>query len=443
MSDREPPAKPVKVVDRLGFRFTEYPEDHDFGLGRRAEIFTQLIFLATGAALLGTLILGILTPVSVKAPISGQIAPQRVHRVFPEVRGPIIELRVRKGDVVAKGDTLAVLRVEDYAARLADLEFQKSQAERKLAQLTEDFASRIEQLDFQIRQAGLSAGEVGTSGEESRAERERQQAVAEKELKQAELMLADAEKKVRNNQTLFERGLIARDQLDESRTQREMAAADVAIKQKGLEAARATLVAGRRQDVLGNAKAVEEQRRLRSQRAAVEAERDIELATAEHEVADLGRRIQLGRTELDRAAVVSPAAGAVVTEPAAAGETVSPDAPLTEVANLDHLVLVAYVPEIYRKRILVGQQAVIKIPTYKDYEFRGTVLWISPAAQIVQAQNMYEVRLDVLPPAHPPALRSNAEPIQLLPGMTAAGDVLVDRMRAIKYVVVVKMLKRY
>lgn len=442
---KQPPSPqrgdPVRVVERLGFRFSEYPDDYDFNLGSGARSLTGIVFVVTAAILLLALVFGIVTPVSVKAPISGQIEPERIDKLFPEIRGRIVEVKVKKGDLVAPGDTVAVLRVEDYEEKLADLQFQRSQAEKRLAQLKEDFANRLDQLDFQIRQQRIALGEIGTSGEETLSERERAVLVSDREFTQAKLHLADAEKKAQASERLFERGLISRDQLEQSRMQRELAQSEYDIKKKGVETARAALATTKRQEVLGGAKGKEELKRLESQRQATFSQQEIEVAGAEHEVAELGRRMQRGEVEVGRRVVESPVAGVVLETTANAGEPASPESPVASVANLDHLVLVAHVPELYRKRIDVGHKAALKFSTYKDYEFRGTVLRISPSAQFIQSQSMYEVRLDVQPPEKLPALRAG-ENIRLLPGMTATGNVIVQRMRMLKYVVVVKMLKR-
>jgi len=248
----------MKHVDRLGFRFTEGPEDYDFRLAPHAGVGLWLVFILNALVLTGAIVLGLRTPVTVKAPLTGQMEPRQLHRIFPEAAGTLAEIRVRKGDLVAAGDTLAILVPTSPAGHLA------------------------------VRSLG---------------------------------------------------------------------------------------------------------------------------------------------------------AGTVLAIPAAVGEPVTPAASILEVADLEHLVLVAWVPELHRRRILVGQEAVIKFPVYRRTNFRGAVLRISPAAQVIQGRSMYEVRLDVTPPENTPY--GDGTELRLTPGMSATGDVLVDRMPALKYLVAVRMLHRY
>ena len=99
----------MKLIDRLGFRFTESPEDYDFRLAPRAAFGLGLVFVVNAVVLVGAIALGLRTPVTVKAPLHGQMEPRQLIRVFPATSGTIAELRVRKGDRVAPGDTIAIL----------------------------------------------------------------------------------------------------------------------------------------------------------------------------------------------------------------------------------------------------------------------------------------------------------------------------------------------
>lgn len=258
----------MKILDRLGFRFTETADDYGFRLGPRAGFFLWLVFIVNSIGLLAAIGFGIMTPVSVKAPFTGAMEPRQVHKVFPTESGSITELRVRPGDRVVAGDTLALLGVTHAPA----------------------------------------------------------------------------------NQ----------------------------------------------------------------------------------------------RVTIRSVALKSPHPGTVLAVAGAVGERVSPAAAIVDLADLEHLVLVGWVPEFYRRRLLVGQEAVVRFPIYLGHHFRGAVLRIAPAAQIIQGRSMYEVRLDVTPPEYTGATESGsptAMPLQ--PGMNAAGDVLADRMPALKYLVAVRMLHRY
>ena len=258
----------MKTFDRLGFRFTETEDDFGFRLTPKSRFFLWLIFLVNSIGLIAAIGLGIRTPVSVKAPFTGTMEPRQVLKVFPPASGTLTELRVRRGDLVAAGDTLALI------------------------------------------------------------------------------------------------GVI-------------------------------------------------------------------------HAPADQ-------RVTIRQLALLAPHPGTVLAAAGTPGERVTPGAAIVDLADLEHLVLVGWVPEFYRRRLLVGQEAVVKFPIYRGHHFRGAVLRIAPAAQLVQGRSMYEVRLDVTPPEYTAAAESGrpaAMPLQ--PGMNATGDVLADRMPALQYLIAVRLLHRY
>ena len=377
MNESHEEKRVVHVDDRFGFRFIEYGTDHDFELGPGARIFSNSIFMVSMLVVLLVVTFGFVTHVSVKAPISGQILPERIHKIFPEISGRVTEVRIKPGDQVAAGDTLAVLRIEDYEKSAADLEFGKSQAEDELARLREDFADRVSRANSALRKARVR--------------------------------LDGATKKHGDTQRLVVGGIVAANQLETAARELRIAQIDHDDLQQQL-------------------------RKLRAQAS-------IQTGSAEDKVRDLDRQILRVQTEVGRSAVRADSAGVVLDVPINIGQSVSSQTLVAEVANIGRLVFVAMVPEFHRKRIEVGQPANLKFPSYKDYEFRGTVLRVSPRAKFIENRSMYEVRLDVALPEKLHTLRAGDE-IQLRPGMTATGNVFVDRMRAIKYVVVVKMLKR-
>ena len=64
--------------------------------------------------LIAAIVLGLRTPVTVKAPLAGQMEPRQLHRVFPDLNGELAELRVRKERYTVascQGDCLADLEL--------------------------------------------------------------------------------------------------------------------------------------------------------------------------------------------------------------------------------------------------------------------------------------------------------------------------------------------
>ncbi len=157
-------------------------------------------------------------------------------------------------------------------------------------------------------------------------------------VEQAKANLDNARLNRDRNETLFNRGIAARKDLEDSRTQ-------VSVSEAALRQAEATLALA---------------------------------------------RLQLSRTE-----VRSPLAGTVVKRLMSAGEQVDGTAaqPLFEVANLSVAELFGNVPAVYLGKIRVGQTLPITTDAFPGKNFTGRVVAISPAVDPSTNVGLVRIRL--------------------------------------------------
>ncbi|MFN2566458.1 MAG: HlyD family secretion protein [Gemmatimonadaceae bacterium] len=149
----------------------------------------------------------------------------------------------------------------------------------------------------------------------------------------------------------------------------------------------------------------ERTRRLHAEQAATaqqldQAERDYRTLAAQIEavraqrqsvgmdVASADARVAQIRDRIAKSIVTNPEAGTVLTTYARAGEVVQPGQPLYKIADLDTLVLRAYVAESQLTRIRLGQAVQVRVDRGKDrlMTVPGTVTWISPKAEFTPTQ---------------------------------------------------------
>jgi len=111
---------------------------------------------------------------------------------------------------------------------------------------------------------------------------------------------------------------------------------------------------------------------LRAQRQSV----GMDVASSEARVAQIRDRIA-------KSTVTSPQAGTVLTTYARAGEIVQPGQPLYKIADLDTLVLRAYVTGAQLSSVRLGQQVQVRVDqgSGRLRTIPGTVTWISPTAE--------------------------------------------------------------
>jgi len=120
-------------------------------------------------------------------------------------------------------------------------------------------------------------------------------------------------------------------------------------------------------------------RTLAAQVTAAGAQRtsaNMEAASSSARVAQLG-------DQLSKSAVANPEAGTVLTTYARAGEVVQPGQPLYKIADLDTLVLRAYVSGSQLPSLQLGKQVQVHVDRGggKLATMPGTVTWISSTAE--------------------------------------------------------------
>jgi HlyD family secretion protein len=147
-------------------------------------------------------------------------------------------------------------------------------------------------------------------------------------------------------------------------------------------------------------RAYERTRRLHAEQAATaqqldQAERDYRVLVAQIDagraqrrsvgldVASSEARVEQIRERIDRSSIVNPQAGTVLATYVRAGEVVQPGQPLYRIADLDTLVLRAYVTGAQLGTIRLGQAVQVRADQGPDRLLArsGTVTWISPSAE--------------------------------------------------------------
>lgn len=241
--------------------------------------------------------------------VTGTLAAYDQATVSAKVPGRLGTISVDLGSVVRQGQTVAQIEKQDYQLRL-------QQAEAALAQAR----ARV----------GLPP-----SGTDDRIELEKTGTV-----RQAQALLDDSKLKLDRAQNLFQRGVLARAQLD---------AADADYK----------VALSRYQD------AVEE---IRNRQALVVQRRS---------------ELEIARQQLTDSSIVAPFDGIVQEKRASIGEYLAAGAPVINVVRMDPLRLRAEVPERESRNVHNGQEVRVSLENDPNV-YSGKIARISPT---ITAQN--------------------------------------------------------
>jgi len=129
------------------------------------------------------------------------------------------------------------------------------------------------------------------------------------------------------------------------------------------------------------------------------------------------------QAQVDNAKIFAPMTGRIIKKTAEAGETVFPGSPILTLADLSKLTLKIYLKETEVGLVKLGQAAKVKVDSYPDLEFDGSVSFISPVAEFtpknIQTKDervklVFAVKITIPNPEE-----------KLKPGQPADGEILV------------------
>lgn len=217
-------------------------------------------------------------------------------------------------------------------------------------------------LAAQVRQAAAAVTQARATAVQARAASGAQsQTIATDQIRQAEAALAQAranqtqaQNTLARQRTLFERGIVARKDVEEAQTQVTVTTQAAAQAESALAAARVNATRG-----VGEART----------QAAVSA----------GGVAAAQAALAVAQAELARAAIRAPISGTVTKRAINDGETVDPATPAFEVIDAATLDLVANLPAGYLGRIKTGDLALVRVEPFPDREFTGGVVQVAPS----------------------------------------------------------------
>ena len=246
--------------------------------------------------------------------------------ITSKVGGYLIELKVREGDAVNKGNIVAVIDRPDLKAQLWRDEAALSKVKAQLRDLEQGARSQ----ELQEASANLAA---------------------------AKSQAIKVQTDFNRYSTLFREGAISSQQLDASRSAHEVAANTLTAAQSRYS----LLLAGNRPEAIA------------AQRLEVERSEAV-LAASRTQVADLE--------------VNSPLAGRVLSKNYERGEYVNAGAAIATIGDMNDCWVKIYVSTEQLGKIRLGQAASVKIDAYPDKTFRGEIKEISQNAEYTPRQSI-------------------------------------------------------
>ena len=335
--------------------------------------------------------------------------------VAPKTTGRVLEIRVREGDTVKAGDTIAILDDEQLTSREDQAKAALTGAEARAKSANDQIAVLQQQL--QQNDLATEQSKVDAAGRVRQAESD--VAAAESDLAQQEASLHMAQFDNDAYQKLVKTGAASERQGIQASSTAAQQAAAVAAARRRLEAARGSLTTA--QANLSNpgirsfqASAVRSQ--IEQQRA--------EIANAM--AATQQARFQLAEAQENRKdlTVAAPFDGTVLTRAAEPGEVVTAGTAIVTLLDLSKVYLRGFIPEGEIGKVKIGQSARIYLDSAPEKPIDAYVLRIDPQATFTP-ENTY-FRDDRVKQVVGVKLQLKGAVGFAKPGMPSDGEILVQ-----------------
>lgn len=345
--------------------------------------------------------------------LSGNIEVTDAEVSF-KIPGRVQQRLVDEGEIVKKGDTVAVLDAKDLEA-----EVKMREAELRLAEAAEKELRGSRPEEIQAALAAWNRTEAALADLKAGA-RTQEILAAEAAQKQARAEFDRWEGDYGRATSLFKRDTITREEHD-----RVKAGFEVAKQQLREATEKANLVkAGFREDQIAQADWAAQQAKWEYELVKLGPRKEKhDQAVAKRDQA--AEALRLAQIRLEYATLLSPLSGMVLSKNIEPGEYVSPGTPVVTVGDLEHVWLRAYINGTDLGRVTYGQKASVTTDTYPGQVYEGRVSFISQEAEFtpksVQTEKervrlVYRIKIDI---------KQNPS-MELLPGMPADAVIELD-----------------
>lgn len=345
--------------------------------------------------------------------LSGNIEVTDAEVSF-KIPGRVEERLFDEGQIVKKGETVAVLDAKDLEA-----EVKIREAELRLAEAAEKELRGSRPEEIWAAEAALQRADFALKDLEAGPRYQEVQA-AEATQKQAEAELERWESDYGRTTRLFKQGTVTREEYD------RIDAGFKSAKQRLREATeKADLVkAGFRKDRIKEAEKARDQAKWEYElvKLGPRKEKHDQAVAKRDQAADA---LRLAKIQLDYATLLSPLSGVVLSKNIEPGEYVSPGTPVITVGDLEHVWMRAYINETDLSRVTYGQKAAVTTDSYPGKVYEGRVSFISSKAEFTpksvetkkeRVKLVYRIKIDIQQNPH----------FELLPGMPADAEIEVE-----------------
>ena len=339
---------------------------------------------------------------------SGTIEATQTHLSF-QAGGRLLRVNIKEGQVVVKDQILAELDPAEFRSRLeqAKANLEKSVKNQEQAESLLKVYEKTLPAEVARAEAGLRA--LKSQVDDLKAgSRTQEIAQAEQGMQSAASVMEDAKKNAARYENLHRKGLVSDKEWETVRLRYDVARREYERSKETLDLAKE----GSRAQTIRTAEARVAEgeallRQAQSNLTRIEAaKKDVEAARSV--VAAARATLDQMAIQLDYTQLKAPGTGIITSRSIEPGEVVTPGREVLTLSNLETVDLKIFVDETEIGKVKPGQKADVRVDTFPDKRFSGTVSFISPEGEftpkIIQTRKervklVYLVKVSIPNPA--------------------------------------------
>jgi multidrug resistance efflux pump len=303
---------------------------------------------------------------------SGTVEARNI-RVGSKEGGRIVEVLVREGDRVERGQALVKFDEEPLASRVEQARGRLAQARANLEKM--ERGSRPEE----IAEARAAAAEAEAALAERTAGYRREEiAQARADLERAQADAVNAERTFKRWEDLAAQGVFSRQQRDDTEAAWKMAVARRDNAAQRLQ----ELERGYRVEQVAQARAHHQQTEATREKVERGFRRE-DIAAARADLERAQGELREAEARLMERHVTAPSPATVEVLDVRPGDLIPPNTPIATLLERDQLYIRIYVPETRIGQVRVGQKAELRVDSYPGQVFEAVVEQINQKAEFL------------------------------------------------------------
>lgn len=326
--------------------------------------------------------------------ISGTVKSDEAQSVYAKESLLVKEIKVEEGDVVKKGDVLAILDTESLEKDLEKAKINLASTLKSKEDSDNTIQTTIESAENALKSAKLTLEKQTLNYETTKKEYESGTSTeiisAKAALESAEVALKTSENDYKNAKQLFELEYIAKSEYETYESTYENAVISYSKATESYNKAKENLEESYKQAGidLQTAKNNYEAAQIKVNEAK---QKNTEASTYTIEQ----QKLEISKLEdrINNGIITAPIDGTITANNIKEGQV--PSGIAFEIENIDQLVVTTYIKEYDIANVAIGQEVTIKSDATQDDVMKGVVSYIAPTTRKDSSDSEFEVEVSI------------------------------------------------